>query len=117
VAIDRETGDWRPALEGLRHPHALHLLDEQHATLADSQRGLAMLAAVDGSTLRVEQQIRLETGWLQHCSYDPILDRWVLVDGGMARLVLLGGRGGERRLGEIPLDPEWRVYETLHVAD
>src|SRR5207247_659860 len=55
VAIDRESGRWRPVLEGLRHPHALHLLDDHHVTLADSGRGLALLASLDGSSLRVEQ--------------------------------------------------------------
>lgn len=117
VAIDRHTGAWRPVLDGLSHPHALQRLADGRLVLADSQRGIALLARWEADALRVIRQIRFKTSWLQHCSYDSERDRWVLVDGGESRLVLLGGEAGTRFIGEIALDPEWRVYEALALAD
>src|SRR2546421_12559593 len=43
IAIDRETGKWQPVLEGLDHPHAVRVLDEEHFSVADPVHGIALL--------------------------------------------------------------------------
>src|SRR5207237_9214072 len=43
IVIDRETGAWQPVLEGLDHPHAVRVLDENHFTVADTVHGRAWL--------------------------------------------------------------------------
>jgi hypothetical protein len=61
----------------------------------------------------VVEEITADTNWLQDCLYDPQADRWLLVDGENARLILRGGRSGHRPIAEYKLDPEWRLYEAL----
>jgi hypothetical protein len=61
----------------------------------------------------VEEEIHIETNWLQDCLYDAVNDRWLLVDGENARLILRGGRNGRWPIAEFNLDPEWRLYEAM----
>jgi hypothetical protein len=114
IAIDRETGNWQPVLEGLDHPHAIHILDETHFTVADTVHGQALLVRLkeDGTSGEVEQAVDAGTNWLQDCRYDGRYDCWVLVDGEHSRLVLRRGLSGKRTTAQIDLDPEWRLYET-----
>src|SRR5258708_17794827 len=56
VAIDRESGAWQPVLEGLDHPHAVRVLDEQHFTVADTVHGKALLVKLNGQESSVEAE-------------------------------------------------------------
>lgn len=114
VVIERETGAWQPVLEGLDHPHAVRVLDENHFTVADTVRGRALLVKINrmGDEARVESEIDTGTNWLQDCRYDSEHNCWVLVDGKNSRVVLRRGRTGNKKLAEFNFDPEWRLYET-----
>jgi hypothetical protein len=115
VAIDRASGDWWTVLEGLDHPHAVRVLDEQYFTVADTVNGRALLVRLErcdgpGS---IEEVVAVDTDWLQDCRYDARYNSWVLVDGKRSRLLLREGSDGARELATIWLDPEWRLYEAL----
>jgi len=113
IAIDRASGDWQPILEGLDHPHAVRILGKSHFTVADTVHGKALLVRIDerGQGI-VEEAIDVGTSWLQDCRYDAEYDAWILVDGKHSRLVLRGGRAGDKSVARIDLDPEWRLYEA-----
>src|SRR5579875_478770 len=112
IAIDRETGEWQPILEGLDHPHAVRVLDENHFTVADTVRGRALLVNIDKDGGRVLQEIDSGTTWLQDCRYDVDHNCWILVDGKNSRVMLRRGLAGERTLAAFDFDPEWRLFET-----
>ncbi len=112
IAIDRETGEWQPVLEGLDHPHSVRVLGEEHFTVADTVRGKALLVNFSGGKARVEEEIDAGTSWLQDCRYDDIHNCWVLVDGKNSRVTLRRGPSGEKTLAQFDLDPEWRLYEA-----
>lgn len=116
IAIDRETGNWRPVLEGLDHPHSVRILNEEYITVADTARGRGLLVNIKGLEGKIEVEVPIDTTWLQDCSYDYRHDRWLLVDGKNSRLVLRTGTAGDRDLGLIDLNPEWRLYEALPLA-
>ncbi|HZS79131.1 MAG TPA: hypothetical protein VFA41_21145 [Ktedonobacteraceae bacterium] len=112
VAIDRQSGAWHPVLEGLDHPHAVRVLDEEHFTVADTVSGRALLVKLSGKGGHVEEEIEAGTSWLQDCRYDGEYNCWVLVDGKHSRVVLRRGRSGEKSLAQFELNPEWRLYEA-----
>lgn len=114
IAIDRETGNWQPLVEGLDHPHSVRILDERHFTVADTVHGKALLVRLSASGTRAEviEEVDAETHWLQDCSYDLERDAWILVDGQNSRVSLRRGRSGDRSLASFELDPEWRLYEA-----
>ena len=114
IAIDRESGDWQPVLEGLDHPHSVRILDKSHFTVADTVHGRALLVRIDERSGQgiVEEAIDAGTNWLQDCRYDAEYDAWILVDGKHSRLALRGGRAGDKSVARIDLDPEWRLYEA-----
>jgi hypothetical protein len=112
IAIDRETGEWQPVLEGLDHPHCVRVLDEEHFTVADTVRGRALLASINGQGGKIEAEIDTGTSWLQDCRYDSHHDCWVLVDGKNSRILLRRGRTGKKTLAQFDFDPEWRLYEA-----
>lgn len=116
IAIDRESGEWQTILEGLDHPHAVRVLDEQHITVADTVHGKALLASLQGSKASIEAEVDAGTDWLQSCSYDAHHNCWVLVDGKNSRIVLRQGLNGEHTLAQYDLDPEWRLYEAHVLA-
>jgi hypothetical protein len=116
IAIDRETGSWQSVLEGLDHPHSVRILNEEYITVADTARGRGLLVKIKGLQGKIEVEVPIDTTWLQDCSYDYHHDRWLLVDGKNSRLVLRTGTAGERPLGQIDLNPEWRLYEALSLA-
>ncbi|MFL5624628.1 MAG: hypothetical protein ACJ788_03430, partial [Ktedonobacteraceae bacterium] len=112
IAIDRQTGEWQTILEGLDHPHAVQILDEEHFTVADTVRGRALLVKLNGKNATIEEEIEAETNWLQSCYYDSIYNCWVLVDGKNSRITLRRGREGKKTLAQFNFDPEWRLYEA-----
>jgi hypothetical protein len=112
IVIDRESGEWQPVLEGLDHPHAVRVLDEQYFTVADTNRGRALLASINGRGGRVEAEIGTGTSWLQDCRYDVHHNCWILVDGKNSRVILRRGRSGDKTLAQFDFDPEWRLYEA-----
>lgn len=112
IAIDRETGNWRPVLEGLDHPHAVRVLDEEHFTIADTVHGRALLVRIKNGRGHVEEEIDAGTNWLQDCHYDSEHNCWVLVDGKHSRVELRGTRSGAKTLAQFNCDPEWRLYEA-----
>jgi hypothetical protein len=115
IAIDRESGSWRTVLEGLDHPHAVRILDEDTFTVADTVHGLALLVRFNAAEARgtIEAAIDADTDWLQDCSYDRRSDTWILVDGKRSRILLRKGRTGQQEASTLSLDPEWRLYEAL----
>jgi hypothetical protein len=113
IMIDRETGDWQPVLEGLNHPHAVRILDEQHFTIADTGRGRALLVSLVDERGRVIVEVKAPTNWLQDCQYSERDDCWFLVDGKHSSVRLYGGISGYKSLEQFDLDPEWRLYELL----
>lgn len=114
IVIERDSGAWRVVLDGLDHPHAVRVLDEQHFTVADTGRGRALMVSVDSQGQgKIEREISVETNWLQDCQYDLPRDRWLLVDGQQSRVLLRSGPGGEKDLARYELDPQWRLYEAL----
>ncbi len=116
IAIDRETGNWQTVLDGLDHPHSVRILNEDYITVADTARGRGLLINIKGLQGKIEVEVPVDTSWLQDCSYDYRHDRWLLVDGKNSRLVLRTGTAGDRHLGQIDLNPEWRLYEALSLA-
>jgi hypothetical protein len=112
IVIDRETGAWRPVLEGLDHPHAVRIVDEEHFTVADTVRGRAILAKINQDGGHVQQVIETGTSWLQDCRYDEKNQCWVLVDGKNSRILLRDGYCGDKTLARFDFDPEWRMYEA-----
>ena len=112
IAIDRASGEWQTVLEGLDHPHAVRVLDEQHFTVADTVHGRAVLASLKGNEGKIEAEIDAGTNWLQDCRYDARYNCWVLVDGKNSRVTLRRGSAGEQVLAQIDFDPEWRLYEA-----
>jgi len=112
IVIERETGAWRPVLEGLDHPHAVRVLDEEHFTVADTVHGRALLARVNKAGGRVEEEIDAGTNWLQDCHYDGNYNCWILVDGKNSRVSLRRGRSGDKTCSQFDFDPEWRLYEA-----
>jgi hypothetical protein len=115
IAIDRETGDWQPVLEGLDHPHSVRILNEDYITVADTGRGRALLVKLKDNKGTIETEVQADTNWLQDSFYDYRHDRWLLVDGKNSRVVLRTGTAGDRELGHVNLDPEWRLYEALPI--
>jgi len=112
IVIDRETGIWQVVLEGLDHPHAVRVLDEEHFTVADTVHGKALLAKINKHGGHVEEEIDAGTNWLQDCHYDGAHNCWILVDGKNSRVSLRRGHSGERTFAQFDLDPEWRLYEA-----
>lgn len=112
IAIDRENGAWQTVLEGLDHPHAVRVLDEQHFTVADTVGGRALLVSLKGQESKIEAEVSAGTSWLQDCRYDARHNCWVLVDGKNSRVVLRGGPAGDQPLAQFDFDPEWRLYEA-----
>ena len=112
IAIDRATGVWQPVLEGLDHPHAVRVLDEEHFTVADTVHGKALLVKLKAGKGVVKEAIDAGTNWLQDCRYDAQHNCWILVDGRSSRVSLRGGSSGNTPLAQFDFDPEWRLYET-----
>ena len=112
IAINRETGDWHPILEGLNHPHAVRVLDEDHFTIADTAHGRALLVSIKKGKGNVEEEIVTGTNWLQDCRYDDNHNCWILVDGKNSRIILCRGHSGNKTLAQFDFDPEWRLYES-----
>lgn len=112
ISIDRASGEWQTVLEGLDHPHAVRVLDEEHFTVADTVHGQALLVNLKGQQASVEVGIDAGTNWLQDCRYDARHNCWVLVDGKNSRIILRQGLSGKQLLKQIDLDPEWRLYEA-----
>lgn len=112
IVIDRKTGEWQTILEGLDHPHAVQILDEEHFTVADTVRGRALLVKLIDKNANVEVEIEAGTNWLQSCYYDSTYNCWVLVDGKNSRITLRRGWQGEKTLAQFNFDPEWRLYEA-----
>jgi hypothetical protein len=115
IAIDRESGNWQTVVEGLDHPHAVRVLDEQHFTVADTARGRALLIRMEHGQGKVATEVSVDTDWLQDAQYDEQHNSWLLVDGKHSRLILRGGLKGRETLAQFDLHPEWRLYETLVV--
>lgn len=113
IAIERETGNWLPILNGLDHPHSVRVIDENHFTVADTGRGRALLIELRGWKCMIDTEIWADTTWLQDSFYDYQNDRWLLVDGQNSRVTVCTGTAGEKELGHINLNPEWRLYEVL----
>ncbi len=113
IAIDRESGDWRPVLEGLNHPHSVRILNEDYITVADTGNGRALLVNIKDKKGKIESEVQANTNWLQDSFYDYRNDRWFLVDGKNTRITLRTGVSGEKTLAQFDLDPEWRLYEVL----
>src|SRR5947209_3296566 len=100
IAINRETGDWHPILEGLNHPHAVRVLDEDHFTIADTAHGRALLVSIKKGKGNVEEEIVTGTNWLQDCRYDDNHNCWILVDGKNSRIILCRGHSGNKTLAQ-----------------
>jgi hypothetical protein len=113
IAIDRESGNWHPVLDGLNHPHSVRILNEDYITIADTGHGRGLLVRLKDGKGTIEAEVSTDTDWLQDCSYDERHDRWYLVDGKNTRIDIRTGVAGDRKLTEINLDPEWRLYEAL----
>jgi hypothetical protein len=116
IAIDRASGEWQTLVEGLDHPHAVRVLDEQHFTIADTVHGKALLVSLKGQKASIETEIDADTDWLQDCRYDARHNCWVLVDGKNSRVELRAGLSGSHTLAQFDLDPEWRLYEAHVLA-
>lgn len=112
IAIDRESGAWQTVIDGLSHPHAVRVLDEQHFTVADTVRGRALLVKMNENGGRIAAEIDAGTNWLQDSRYDSEHDCWILVDGKNSRVNVRRGLTGEKALAQFNFDPEWRLYEA-----
>jgi hypothetical protein len=115
IAIDRESGDWQPVLEGLDHPHSIRVLTEDYITVADTGRGRGLMVKLQDGRGKIEAEVSADTNWLQDCLYDARENHWVMVDGKRSRLVLREGTHGDKGSSVIDLNPEWRLYEVLPV--
>lgn len=115
IAIDRETGNWQPVLEGLDHPHAIRVLSENYITLADTGRGRALMVKIKDGKGSIEREVNANTNWLQDSYYDYRSDSWILVDGKNTRVTVRSGTNGDRLLKQYNLDPEWRLYEAMPI--
>jgi glucose/arabinose dehydrogenase len=113
IAIERETGNWQPVLDGLDHPHSVRIINEDYITVADTGRGRALLIKLKDKKGTIETEVQTDTNWLQDSFYDYKHDRWLLVDGKNSRVVIRTGTAGEKDFGCVNLNPEWRLYEAL----
>jgi hypothetical protein len=113
VAIDRETGNWQPVLEGLDHPHSIRVLSENYITLADTGRGRALMVKITDGKGSIEAEVDANTNWLQDSYYDYRSDSWILVDGKNTRVTVRTGTKGDRLMTQYDLNPEWRLYEAM----
>ncbi|QBD81582.1 hypothetical protein EPA93_38680 [Ktedonosporobacter rubrisoli] len=116
IAIDRESGEWKPVLEGLDHPHSVRVLAEDYITVADTARGRALMVRIKDGKGSIEAEATADTNWLQDCLYDYRNDQWVLVDGKNSRVILQSGSTGKKELARFELNPEWRLYGVLPLA-
>jgi hypothetical protein len=115
IAIDRETGNWQPVLEGLDHPHSIRVLSHDYITLADTGRGRALMVKIKDGKGSIEREVNADTTWLQDSYYDHRSDSWILVDGKNTRVTVRTGTNGDRLLTQYNLDPEWRLYEAMPI--
>lgn len=113
IAIDRETGNWQPVLEGLDHPHSVRILNEHYITVADTGRGRALMVNIKDLKGTIETEVDAGTTWLQDCFFDQRSDRWFLVDGKNTHIEIRTGPSGEKAERRLVLNPEWRLYEVL----
>jgi len=116
IAIDRASGDWRPVLEGLDHPHSIRVLAQDYITVADTGRGRALMVRINDGKGTIEAEVSADTTWLQDCAYDYRHDHWILVDGKNSRVSLRSGAAGDKALRRFDLNPEWRLYEVLPLS-
>jgi len=116
IAIDRDSGDWKPVLEGLNHPHAIRVLSDGYITVADTGHGRGLMVNMKNGYGKIEAEVSANTNWLQDCCYDAQHDQWALVDGKNSRLELRSGLQGDRAISQFDLNPEWRLYEVLPVC-
>src|SRR5579872_5978655 len=91
IAIDRDSGDWQPVLEGLDHPHSIRIINEEYFTVADTARGRGLLVHIDRSKGKIENAVTVDTNWLQDCVYDACNDCWVMVDGKHSQVSIHAG--------------------------
>lgn len=113
IAIDRESGRWNTVLDGLDHPHAVRVLTENYITVADTKHGRGLLVRLENGKGKIEAEVDAGTSWLQDACYDQRNDCWLLVDGKNTQIIIKSGPSGEKELGRLQLDPEWRLYEVL----
>ncbi len=113
ILIEREDGRWRPLIEELPCVHGVRRVDDQHITVADTQRGRGLLLRVGQGQAKVVDVVRIQTDWLQDCVYIPEQDLWILVDGSHSKVLQIDRRNSRGEPQVIPLDPEWRLYEVL----
>lgn len=111
IAIDRVSGAWQPIVTDVPHVHAARVLDRQHISVVDTDRGRLLI--VDIRCSEVVTRLQLDTEWLQDGLYDAEHNRWLLVDGEGSRIIVRAGRNGEGAESIYPLEPEWRLYEVL----
>jgi hypothetical protein len=116
IAIDRASGDWRPVLEGLDHPHSIRVLAQDYITVADTGRGRALMVRINDGKGAIEEEVFADTTWLQDCAYDYRHNHWILVDGKNSRVSLRSGAAGDKALRRFDLNPEWRLYEVLPLS-
>lgn len=116
ISIDRASGAWQPVLEGLDHPHAVRVLNENYITVADTGHGRALLVRLQDGRGTIETAIQIDTNWLQSSYYDYRHDRWLLVDGKNSRIIITKGLTAQKGHTSIELDPEWRLYEALPLS-
>jgi len=116
VAIDRETGNWQPVLEGLDHPHAIRVLADNYISLADTGRGRGLIVKIADGKGSIEAEVDANTNWLQDSYYDQRSDSWILVDGKNTRVTVRTGTNGDHLLTQYNLDPEWRLYEAMPLS-
>jgi hypothetical protein len=110
----RRDGRTTVVLSGLQHPHAVRLLPDGRASIADTGRGRVLLVDVDRGCS--EEVVSIATDWLQDARWDTGSASWVLVDGRTPQIVVIPGRTPD----DVHLDkaeihrfaPTWRLYAT-----
>lgn len=111
----RRDGRTDVVLSGLRHPHAVRLLPDGRASVADTGRGRVVL--VDVERCVSAEVLAIATDWLQDARWDPTAGSWVLVDGRNSHVVVVPGRGPDdvdpERAVVHRFAPAWRLYSTV----
>lgn len=113
VRIHRD-GSTEVVLSELQHPHAVRLLPDGRASVADTGRGRVVLVDLAQSTS--ETVVSITTDWLQDARWEPDSASWVLVDGRSARVVVVPAPAPHaaetERAVSYHFPSTWRLYAT-----
>ena len=122
IAINKENGNYRITMEGLRHPHAIYKTDEGYV-LSDTENNRVILVDYNFKPKRI---IPLELNrphkipvlsehWIQDASFLPNGNLLVL-DSNNCRLLEINPKT-HTLVDEFTYNKEWKIYQAKYIGD